>query len=89
MMPKIDQARITGRVLGADGRPVKVGTVELHNQTDDILDTVLVDDEGRYSFNLSPGMWTLRAWDVKGRRGEATADLKSGIDATVDITLEA
>jgi hypothetical protein len=88
MMPKIDQAWINGRVM-ADGAPVKIGSVELHNQTDDILDTVLVDDEGRYSFNLSPGTWRLCAWDVQGRHGEITVALKSGKSAAVDIKLEA
>lgn len=87
MTPKIDHARVSGRVL-AEGAPVKIGTVELHNQTDDILDTILVDHEGRYAFHLSPGRWSLRAWDVQGRRGEATVTLKSGTDAAVDITLE-
>jgi len=87
-MPKIDQAWINGRVL-ADGSPVKIGTVELHNQTNDIMDTILVDQDGRYSFHLSPGKWTLCAWDVEGRRGEVTVDLKSGRTAAVDIRLEA
>lgn len=88
MTPKIDQARLSGRVL-ADGAPVKIGTVELHNETDDIVDSILVDEEGRYSFHLRPGRWTLRAWDVQGRRGEETVALEPGADVAVDIKLEA
>jgi hypothetical protein len=87
MMPKIDHAHVSGRVL-SEGDPVKIGTVELHNRTDDIIDAVLVDADGRYSFHLSPGSWKLRAWDVNGKRGEVTVELKSGADAAVDITLE-
>jgi hypothetical protein len=87
MMPKIDHAHVSGRVL-AEGDPVKIGTVELHNRTDDILGTILVDPQGRYSFHLSPGKWKLRAWDVHGRRGEVAVELRSGADAAVDIKLE-
>jgi hypothetical protein len=86
-MPKIDQATVSGHVL-AGGQTVKICSVELLNASADIVDTVLVDEEGRYSLNLSPGTWTLRAWDVEGRRGEATINLKSGVDVTVDIALE-
>jgi hypothetical protein len=87
MMPKIDHAHVSGRVL-SDGDPVKIGTVELHNRTDDIMETILVDADGRYGFNLTPGKWKLRAWDVHGKRGEVTIDLRSGADADVDIPLE-
>ncbi|MQA99765.1 MAG: DUF1416 domain-containing protein [Actinobacteria bacterium] len=87
MMRKIDQAHVSGRVL-AEGGTVKIGTVELHNRTDDIMDTILVDPQGHYSFHLTPGKWKLRAWDVHGRRGEVTVELRSGADAAVDIELE-
>jgi hypothetical protein len=87
MMPKLVQAHLSGRVL-AEGVAVKIGTVELHNPTDDIMETILVDPDGRYGFNLTPGKWKLRAWDVHGRRGEVTVNLKSGADAAVDIKLE-
>ena len=86
-MPKIAHAQITGRVL-YQGEPAKICSVELHNQSDDIVDTVLGEDEGRYTFNLSPGTWTLRAWDVYGHRGEVTVELRAGADREVDIELE-
>ena len=86
-MPAVDQVHVSGQVT-SNGEPVKIGSVELHNATDDIVDTVLVDGEGKYSFNLSPGTWRLCAWDVTGARGEVTVELRSGADQNADIQIE-
>ena len=86
-MPAVDQVNVSGQVT-SKGEPVKIGSVELHNATDDIVDTVLVDGEGKYAFHLSPGTWRLCAWDVNGCRGDVTVELRSGADRNVDIQLE-
>jgi hypothetical protein len=37
-----------------------------------------VDDHGRFSYHLSAGKWSLRAWDPHGRRASAEVTLAAG-----------
>jgi hypothetical protein len=78
---------ISGRVTvehGGAGNAV----VELHNATDDVLTQIAVDEDGRYRFYVTEGIWRLVAWDPHGHRGAAEAKVTRGEDRRLDVRLE-
>ena len=47
-----------------------------------------VDDDGRYTYHLSPGQWTLNVWDAHGHRGKGEVTLDEGEQKNYDIDLQ-
>jgi hypothetical protein len=80
--------RLTGAVTVHGSKPATTAVVELHNSTDDVVDQVQVDDDGKYAYHLSSGTWTLRVWDRYGHRGGASITVADGEDQTLDIVLD-
>lgn len=74
-------------VVATQGKPTGSAVVELHNSSGDVVDQVVVDERGRYTFHLSPGDWTLAAWDHEGRRGSAAVTVTQDRDEKADIDL--
>ena len=59
-----------------EGRPVSDAVVELYNREGDVLTQSRVDNEGRFTFFLTTGIWMLRAWDGHGHRGRTEVNLE-------------
>lgn len=78
---------VSGRVL-VHGEPAKIATVELHNAGGDVVDQIQVDEEGRYTYHVSPGEWSLQVWDAYGHRGAAQVRVEADDDKVLDIDLE-
>ena len=77
-----------GRVTVHGSKPARGAVVELHNSQGDIVDQIAVDDEGRYTYHLSPASWKLRVWDAHGHTGAAEVDLSEDEDKQLDLDLE-
>ena len=77
--------KLTGRVTVA-GEVASGATVELHNSEGLVVDQVVVDDKGIYTYHLTPATWSLREWDAHGHGGRAEATLTDA-DQTLDIEL--
>ncbi len=77
---------LTGRVT-IDGSPVPTAVIEVHNSQGDVVDQVQANEDGRYTYHLSPGDWTLNVWDAQGHRAKQGVTI-SADDASVDIELE-
>lgn len=77
---------IEGLATAQRQTPVGGITVELINQTGDIVDQVRVDDEGRFTLHVSPGTWKLRAYDPNGQRGETSVSIEDE-DASARVLL--
>ena len=80
------RSKVSGKVL-VDDRPAPGATVELHNSSGDVVTQVMVDDDGRYAFNVSEGSWSLNAWDAHGHRGSAPVTLGEAEEKNVDVVL--
>lgn len=81
--------KLSGRVtLHGAAKPATTATVELLNESGDIIDQVRVDDQGAFAYHLVPGRWRLNAWDAHGHRGRAEVTLREGEDGVVDLDLE-
>ena len=80
-------SKLSGTVTTPDGAISPEAVVELHNSSNDTLDQVVVDDDGRYTYHLVEGTWVLRAWDAHGRRASVTVTLATGEDQDLDIEL--
>lgn len=78
---------ISGKVTGEEGTPALDAVVELHNATDDVITQVTVDEQGRYRFHVTEGLWRLRAWDSHGRRGEGQVKTASDEETHLDVGL--
>ncbi len=79
---------LTGRITVHGGEAATSAVVEIHNSQGDTVDQVQVDGEGRYTYHLAPGDWSLNVWDAHGHRGKATVTLSEGEDKTVDLDLK-
>lgn len=79
--------KLTGMILVHGSEPATDAVVELHNHTGDVVDQVVVDDDGSYTYHLSPGRWSLRVWDSHGHRGTKFVDM-TGTDLRVDVELD-
>jgi len=79
------EGRIT--VHGGD-KPATTAVVELHNSVGDVVDQVAVDADGRYTYHLAPGSWSVNVWDAHGHRGSGEVTLSDGDEKTLDIDLE-
>lgn len=79
--------KLTGMIMIHGTEPAIDAVVEIHNDEGDVVDQVLVDDNGSYTYHLSPGRWSLRVWDSHGHRGTKFVDMSDG-DARVDIELD-
>lgn len=80
--------RLVGRVTVHGDKPAKTATVELHNSSGDVVDQVMVDDNGRFTYHLAPGTWKLNIWDAHGHRGASSVALEEGEDMDIEIDLE-
>ncbi|MBA3432046.1 MAG: carboxypeptidase regulatory-like domain-containing protein [Actinobacteria bacterium] len=79
--------RLSGRVTVHGGDPAVAAVIEVSNSHGDIIDQVQVDDEGSYRYYLSPGSWSLRAWNAHGQRASKTVTLQENGEETLDIDL--
>ena len=79
-------AKLTGTVT-VNGEPAISAVVELQNATGDVVDQVQVDDQGRYTYHLSSGLWTLNVWDAHGHRGRQDVSIGDE-DRSVDVLLD-
>jgi hypothetical protein len=81
--------KLTGKITVHGGaKPASTAVVELHNSSGDVIDQVMVDDEGRYIYHLVAGRWHLRVWDAHGHRGETEVELDASEDTECDLDLE-
>jgi hypothetical protein len=81
--------KLMGRITVHGGEKVaRTAVVELHNSGGDVVDQVQVDDDGRFTYHLAAGTWTLNVWDAHGHRGKAQVQLVDGEDRDLDIDLE-
>ena len=80
------KAKLTGTVT-VHGEAARAATVELHNSSGDVVDQVVVDDDGRYTYHLSPGNWSLRLWDAHGHTGQSEVTLSDGEEKVLDLEL--
>ena len=79
--------KLTGQVTVNGNEPATSAVVEIHNSQGDVVDQVQVDAEGRYTYHLTPGQWTLNVWDSQGHRGKCSVTLGDD-DKTCDLDLE-
>lgn len=80
--------KLTGRVTVHGDHPATSAVVEVHNSAGDVVDQVQVDSEGRYTYHLAAGDWSLNVWDAHGHRGKAEVSLADGEEKNFDIDLE-
>jgi Carboxypeptidase regulatory-like domain len=81
--------KLFGSVTVHDGaKPAKTAVVELRNAGGDIVDQVQVDADGRYTYHLAPGEWSLNVWDSHGHRGRVTVTVAEGEERKLDLDLE-
>lgn len=66
--------------------PARGATVEVHNATGDVVDQVVVNDDGGFTYHLSSGVWTFRVWDAWGHRGDGEITVSDG-DTTAPLDL--
>jgi hypothetical protein len=71
-------AELSGTVNSEGSIPAPDAVVEILNGAGDIVDQVMVDEHGRFSYHLSAGKWSLRVWDPHGRRASAEVTLAPG-----------
>ena len=79
--------KLSGRITVHGDKPAKNATVELHNPTGDIVDQVVVDEDGNYQYHLAPGTWKLNVYDAHGHRGQTEVSLGDE-DSKVDLDLQ-
>jgi hypothetical protein len=78
--------KLTGRVTVHGGEhAAHTATVEVINETGDVVDQVVADDDGNYQYHLAQGNWTLNVYDPHGHRGRQTVhigdeDVKADVD---------
>jgi hypothetical protein len=77
---------ISGRIT-AHGDAATSATVELHNETGDVVTQSQVDQEGRYMFHVKEGKWSINAWDAYGHTGKADTTLSEGDNGNLDLDL--
>lgn len=78
-------AKVSGRVMLPGNEPAQSATVEVLNSAADVVDQVVVDDQGAFRYHLAPGNWQLNAYDPHGRRGGAQINLG---DDDQEVTLD-
>ena len=81
-----ERAKLSGQVT-LHGSVAANATVELHNSAGDVVDQVVIDDDGRYTYHLSPGDWSLRIWDAHGHTGQSEVTLSEGEEKVLDLEL--
>ena len=79
--------KLTGQVTVNGDDPADSAVVEIHNSQGDVLDQVQVDGEGRFTYHLTAGKWTLNVWDAHGHRGKCSVTLEDK-DKICDVILE-
>ena len=81
--------KLVGRItVHGKEKPATTAVVELHNSVGDVVDQVQVDGDGRYTYHLAPGNWSLNVWDAHGHRGAGEVSLDDGEEKTFDIDLQ-
>jgi hypothetical protein len=78
---------LSGRITVHGSKPARTATVEVHNSVGDVIDQVQTDDDGRFTYHLVAGRWSLRVWDEHGHRGGAELEL-SEEDHELNLDLE-
>jgi hypothetical protein len=81
--------KLAGTVTLHGDAPARLASVEIHNAAGDIVDQTQVDTEGSFAFHLSPGEWSLRAWDNAGHRARERVRLSGEAERTVTLELRA
>lgn len=79
--------KLTGQVTVHGNEPATSAVVEIHNSQGDVLDQVQVDSDGRYTYHLTAGKWTLNVWDAHGHRGKTSVTLETD-DKICDLDLQ-
>jgi hypothetical protein len=81
--------KLLGRVTLHGGEKVaETAVVELHNSGGDVIDQVAVDADGRFTYHLAEGTWTLNIWDAHGHRGKVDVALAADEEKTIEVDLE-
>ena len=80
--------KLTGQITVHGKEPATSAVVEIHNSQGDVVDQVQVDSDGRYTYHLSDGEWTLNVWDAHGHRGRCSVKLGNNEDKTCDLDLQ-
>jgi hypothetical protein len=78
---------ISGKIT-VHGDAATSATVELHNETGDVVTQSQVDQEGRYMFHVKEGRWAINAWDAYGHTGRSDTTLSEGDNGNLDLELE-
>jgi hypothetical protein len=78
---------LSGRITVHGSKPARTATVEVHNSAGDVIDQVQTDDDGRFTYHLVAGRWSLRVWDEHGHRGATEVEL-SEEDRELNLDLE-
>lgn len=79
---------ITGQVIDEDdGRPLGGANVVAFNQSGSLVNGSATDFEGRYSFSVAPGTYSLRARYVGYQEEDATVTVTAGGTVTADFTI--
>ncbi|MEQ9104637.1 MAG: TonB-dependent receptor [Rhodothermales bacterium] len=79
---------ISGQVIDADdGRPVAGANVVAFNAGGSLVNGAATDLEGRYSFTVAPGTYSLRARFVGYQEEEASVTVTAGGTVTADFTI--
>jgi hypothetical protein len=82
------KSTLSGRVTVHGSKPATTAVVELHNSAGDVVTQTQVDDDGRYTFHISGGRWSLNVWDGHGHRGRGEIDIAEGETKSLDLDLE-
>jgi carboxypeptidase family protein len=78
--------QLTGTITVHGSKPAKLATVEVINEGGDVVDQIVVSDDGKYQYHLAAGNWTLNIYDPHGHRGRQDVQLGDD-DATVNVDL--
>ena len=78
--------KLTGRITVHGDKPATSAVVEVHNSQGDVVDQVQVDADGRFTYHLSEGSWSLNVWDAHGHRGTKEVTLTDD-DQNADLDL--
>ena len=81
--------KLRGRVTVHGGaKPARTATVELIDDSGDVIDQVRVDDAGAFTYHLIGGSWKLNVWDAHGHTGRVDVSVQEGEEKVLEVDLE-